>query len=219
MAAVIKDAAGSDDIRYLIKCKKDLTPLLHPSHQFIRNILRTWASVHNKELKVEQEIQREMLWDNCFIQIQQKTVAWSHWRDAGILYINDLLHEDLPRFLSHAEFRMKFGITVSFLESLQIRSAIPCLWKRKLMGPAQQEMVSKPDIYTAEGESVSIIGKSSKSIYCLLIRFLNQPVTSQVRWNDLFPMNDADVPEYWQTSTDSRTRQLATPSFRLSISE
>lgn len=122
---------------------------------------------------------------------------WARWKNVGILYVNDLLHDFQPRFLSHTEMEQKFGINISFLELLQIRSAIPCLWKRKLINAAQQELICKPSFYTKEGDNMIIIGKSSKSIYYALIKLTSSVVTSQLRWNDIFPINEVDQQALW----------------------
>lgn len=197
MARLMKEATNSNDIHYTLYCKTDMASLIHPNHRFLRNILTTWANFHIREPTDEDGVQREMLWDNRFIQIQNKPISWPRWKNAGILYINDLLHDDQPRFLSHVELGTKYGLTVSFLEALQIRSAIPCLWKRKLMGSAQQNLTTKPVIYTTEREPVSPVGTSTRSIYYLLVKFLGQAPTSQARWNDIFPVNETGLSEHW----------------------
>lgn len=140
-----------------------------------------------------------MLWDNKFITIQQKPISWPQWQESGILFVNDLLHLTLPRFLSHEELSHKFGIRVSFLELLQIRSAIPCSWKRKIVPQAHQDPTIKPHFYSSKGILTTIIGKSSKFIYYLLVHFLKPMVTSQVKWNEVFPVNTQEHPEYWET--------------------
>lgn len=139
----------------------------------------------------------EIIWDNSFINICQKPISWKTWRLAGINRIRDLLHHSLPRFLSHIELGQKYGIAISFLEILQLRSAIPCQWKRKLISPARQEINDKPFFYNVEDDPTPVIGKSSKFVYYTLVKFLKPTITSQVRWNEIFPINDQDQHEYW----------------------
>lgn len=91
---------------------------------------------------------------------------------------------------------------------LQIRAAIPCLWKRKLTGPAQKDLTNKPTIYTTEGDPIHINGKSSKFIYYLLTKSISQAITSQIRWNDIFPINNEDASTYW---SDVYRRPYKTP--------
>lgn len=94
----------------------------------------TWATLHNGVPKDEKQIQQEIIWDNDHIKLGRRA-TWKTWKGTGILCINDLLHEHLPPFLSLTELGNKYGIDVSFLDVLQIRSAIPALWKRKLVSP------------------------------------------------------------------------------------
>lgn len=194
MAAQIKDALNSNDIHYLLTCKTELAHKLHPSNSFLRDILSTWVSLHIKEPREEADIQKEMIWDNNFILIKQKPFAW---RNAGIIRINDLLHEHRQHFLSHTELQQKYGVNITFLELLQLRSAIPCSWKRKLTSVAQQELVDRPAFYTEEGKPVSVTGKSLKSIYYLLVKFIKLAITAQLRWNDIFPVHKTDPQAHW----------------------
>lgn len=174
-----------------------MAPRLHPNNSFLAAILSTWARLHNKEPVDEIEVLSEMLWDNRHILIKQRPFIWPSWKDAGILYLNDLLHDSLPRFMSHEELGDKYRITVSFLELLQLRSAIPTLWKRKIIHPATGELEVKPSISTVEGRPIGINAKSSKVIYHTLVQFLKPSLSSQQKWNDVFPVDPIDDQEYW----------------------
>lgn len=197
MAAVLKDAVQYHNIHYLLACKTELAPKLHQNYTFLRGVLTAWAKIHLKEPTTEADIKHELLWDNNFIRINKHPVSWTRWKDAGILHVNDLLHENEMRFLSHTELGDKFGVTVSFLELLQVRSAMPCLWKRKMVDLSPTEVSYKPLLYTVEGDSISVIGKSSKLIYYMLIKFRKPVVTSQTRWNDIFPVDPQERHDYW----------------------
>lgn len=145
----------------------------------------------------EGEVQAEFLWDNRYILVQQKPISWTAWRNAGILYVNDLIHEELPRFMSHSELQDKYGIDVSFLELLQLRSAMPILWKRKIVSSANKDLSVKPAIHTIEGKPIYITTKSSKTIYYTIVRCLKPSISSQTKWNDVFPTDPQDRQEYW----------------------
>lgn len=197
MVSVIKSSWNNNDIQSLLRCKRDLAENMHNGWTFIRQILRTWAKLHIAQPDMEEDIQKEMIWDNTYILIEQKPFSWQRWREAGISSINDLLHDTVSRFLSHTELGEKFDIAISFLEALQIRSAIPCTWKRKLVGPAAQRPALKPTIRSAEGLLVEVIGKLSRSLYSTLIKFLKPNITSQAKWNAIFPVAPELPKEYW----------------------
>lgn len=198
MAAIMENILNSGNVQELLECKSHLASRIDPNYSFLREILKTWAKLHVIEPTEEADIQKEMLWNNSYINIQLKPVCWPRWRDAGILRINDLIHDSQPRFLSHTELAQKFGIHISFLELLQMRSAIPCLWKRKLTGQAQDNLTVKPTIYNAEKEPIPIVGKSSKTLYYTLVKFLKPNITSQIRWNEVFPIGDLERQDYWK---------------------
>lgn len=175
----------------------DLSVKLPSDHRFLKAILKTWSKLHSTEPADEEEVQKQPIWNNKYILIQQRPVVWQRWENVGIHYINDLIHDTLLRFLSHLELGAKFGITIAFLELLQIRTAILCLWKRMIQNPAKTDLQTKPTITTYAGDHTSIIGTSSKKTYYTLIDHLKPPVTSQARWNEIFPVNARDTNKYW----------------------
>lgn len=112
-----------------------------------------------------------MLWDNKYILIGRGHVACPTWKNAGIRYINDILHEHQPRFLSHTELTEEFGISVSFLNILQIRTALSRAWKRKILNPAVDETDGSPHIFsTDEQGGVKVVGKTLKFLYTTIIK-------------------------------------------------
>lgn len=103
-----------------------------------------------------------------------------------------------PRFLSHVELQDKYGIQASFLHLLQIRSAIPCSWKQKLIGPAIEDKTPTPLIISSEGVTMELLKQSSKSMSHILIKYLQTNVTSQARWNEIFPTGEPNRQDYWE---------------------
>lgn len=199
MASYLKNALGYENIKCLISCKANFASRLQGDHHFIKGILNTWATLHIHEPTEEESIQQEVIWDNDYIKIDRKPLVWTRWREAGITYVNDIIHATQARFLSHTEIEEKFGVSTSFLQALQIRSAIPPIWKRKLVSPANQDLRINPSIRTSDGLHMTVTGKSSKSIYYTIVKSLKPVVTSQTRWNDLFPLDQADLQDYWSS--------------------
>lgn len=197
MALVFTESVGHADAQTALEARMEVASRIHHSHTFLRAIMNTWQRLQTKEPNNEEEALHQVLWDNRFILIQRQPAIWKHWREAGIKYINDLLHDTLPRFLSHSELTQKSGVTISFLDLLQIHSAIPCFWKRLIIGPAKEHRLNKPAITTAEGQALTIIGKPTKLLYYTLIKLLKPAITSQARWNELFPVGEDKRNEYW----------------------
>lgn len=197
MASVLKYYLGINDIRSIIMCKTNVAARLPNQCSFLRAIFNTWAKLHIHEPAEEPDVLMETIWNNDFIRIQQHTVTWNRWSQAGIIHINDLLHPEQSRFMSHAELGDAFGIPISFLDLLQIRSAIPSAWKRKISLCIHQELSQRPTIVTADSTITNVLGKSSKTLYYLLVKLLKPVVTSQLRWNELFPRDPQFQHEYW----------------------
>lgn len=197
MALVIRHLVGYDDVHQLIESNLDQSSKIPSSYPFIKAIMSTWNKLHSTELKKEEEVQEQAIWSNRHILVQREPVRWQRWKNVGICHINDLIHDALPRFLSHTELGEKFGIAISFLELLQIRTAIPCRWKRLIQSPAKNELQISPSILTQQGDRTAIVGTSTKKIYYTLVRFLKPAITSQGRWNELFPKDEHNANEYW----------------------
>lgn len=197
MATVLGKIKPHNSVQDLLYAKEDLAQQINKKWTFLYQILKTWTQLHLHEPDTEVEIQKEMLWENKFVQINQKTVLWKRWKDNGIVYINDLLHEEESRFLSHTEMATKYNLPVSFLQLLQIRTAIPWAWKRKIQSTAQPRMISKPNIKTKNNQTLEVLDRSAKVLYSALVQQLKPNVTSQGRWNELFPINEENRDEYW----------------------
>lgn len=104
----------------LIISKLDISHALDGRHSFLQQIFKTWAKYHISQPQTETEVQTEPLWYNTSILIAMEPVHWPSWERAGINFINDLLHQEEPRFLSHTEINSKFGINCSFIQVWQI---------------------------------------------------------------------------------------------------
>lgn len=141
----------------------------------------------------------ESLWHNDYIKIRQQTIVWNRWKNAGINHINDLLSDEQPRFCSHEELAEKYRITITFLDLLQIRAAIPCMWKRKIINELRREITPKPTISMVEDSTINILAKSSKTLYYTLLKLQKTTITSQLRWNEQFLQEEYRQHEYWSS--------------------
>lgn len=109
LAQALLQACNTTDLPSLIRCKTDVAQRITGNRPFLKQIFMTWARFHIHAPQTEEEIKQETLWDNDFIQIGKKPVTWPTWKEAGIIFINDLLHHSQPRFLSHVELKQNLG--------------------------------------------------------------------------------------------------------------
>ncbi len=72
----------------------------------------------------------QSLWLNKYIEIHNETVYWRSWINAGILQINDFLHNGT--FLTQDEIQFKYNLTTAYLAIIQIQESIPKKWIKLL---------------------------------------------------------------------------------------
>lgn len=191
---------GSVDIRnhtLLLLSKINLVKHFQPRQIFLKQIFKTWTKYHNLPPTDEDAIKKEVLWYNPSILIDRVPAFWSQWNAVGITTINDLLHPLEPRFLSHEELSQVYGCRATFLQILQVRSAIPFTWRRKIASSATENMNLKPSI-TTPCISIDITKSTAKKIYSALVETRKpSPISSQRKWNEFFPVGEDTQQEYW----------------------
>lgn len=197
------------NIRSLLICNINLATKVDARYRMIASILTTWFKLHSLIPSTEQDVQEQSLWYNINVTIDKKPFCWRPWLHAGIVTINDILHPDQPRFLSHDELSEKFQVTVSFLHVLQIRSAIPFNWRRLLSYQANPNLLTKPTIVDSDKAHLDILKLSSKKLYTNIILRKQQNVASQRKWNLEFPPpQDISPQEYWQSNFEAAFRSV-----------
>jgi len=124
---------------------------------FYHQVFALWSGINSKQPITPEEIQNQMIWNNRFILIGQKSVFYSMWSELGLNKIRDLL-DDNGQFLDFNSTGLHKG---QFLKWYGVISSIPILW-RKNLGPRK---IVNPDgdmvgWYTREGFKVLEITKS-----------------------------------------------------------
>lgn len=217
---ILQTSLLARDIRQVLLFKANLVTSEPTSYHTFAQILGTWERYHRYAPQTEKQVQEEILWNNREITISRKPFSWSQWKDAGIMCINDLLHRDEARFSSHEEISAEFNINCSFLQLLQLRSAIPCKWKRLLLGARTPDLELNPLIKASDGSTLQILEAPAKRIYAAIIPFKLSKVTSQGKWNEIYPTEDANPKEYWKgiyTSAYRATRESKLQAFQYKI--
>lgn len=182
------------DIRSLLSCTTNLASRLGQNYQMLTNILRSWFELQATNPTTESEVQEQPLWLNERITMGKKTICWRPWLNAGIIRVNNLLHQNYSRFMSHEELSVTYNINVSFLQMLQIRSCLPFTWRRLLVGMANPDITIRPQIQSADGSRIDISNITSKKIYSHIILRKQQAISAQKKWHLEFP------PPHWGLS-------------------
>jgi len=100
---------------------------------FYKNVLVVWQELNSKDPIAVKEIQHEILWSNCIIRINGKSIYFKTWVNKGNLKICHLL-DPQGQFLSFENFICKFGVRNTFLDYTGILAAILKLRQRKILG-------------------------------------------------------------------------------------
>lgn len=103
LSSIFTHTVSYPNVQSLLLCKTNFINKVDKRYHMLSQILGTWSELHYFNPSNEQEIQGESLWFNCDITIGKEQICWRSWLNAGITRVNDLLHQDLPRFLSHDE--------------------------------------------------------------------------------------------------------------------
>ncbi len=85
---------------------------------FYIDIHNLYMSNFKKEPIATQDILEQSLWLNKYIEINNETVYWRSWINAGILHINDIVHNGT--FLTQDEIQFKYNLTTTYLAIIQI---------------------------------------------------------------------------------------------------
>lgn len=96
--------------------------------------------------------------------------------------IEDILHPDEGRFLSHTELNEKYDLQLSFHHALQIRQSIPGGWRARLSPSGSPPIVGSILLTLGPGPPVDLFEASSQSLYAGMIRDLNDVIKSQAKW-------------------------------------
>ena len=117
----------------------------------------------------EIRIRNVILWNNKHILIDDKSVYWKEWHEAGILRIKDLNENN--RFLTLDKFLLKTGLKAPFTKLYGLISAIPYRWKCALrpgfiMNNQDMEQNNQDMDQNATIEISAITSKKARNIHC-----------------------------------------------------
>lgn len=219
-ANILAFALQARDIKQVLLFKADLVTCQPTRYKTFMQLLKTWVKYHKYDPNTESEVQEETLWNNRDITISGSSISWPRWKEAGINSINDLLHKEEPRFSSHLEVSSEYNIQCSFLQILQLRSAIPCRWKRLLAGPRRQDLVLKPLIKAADNSTLQVSEAPAKRIYNAILPYKLPQISSQAKWDALYPSEAANSRDRWKgiyTSAFHATRESKLQAFQYRV--
>ena len=133
---------------------------------FYRFVQNSWAELTKINELSAPIIYNQLIWNNRYITINNKSFLWKRWKDAGINKISDIYVNN--SFLSIEDLASKYGITSNFLELLQIRQSLPLAWRTFLKNSNGTVKILNEIVYPENNELRILIKSDAKKIYKLL---------------------------------------------------
>ena len=109
-----------------LKCNINPNNLSKKLPDFYKEVLQAWFSLKSEPTKLP-SIQREVLWNNRFIMIANKSVFNKKLYQNGMIFINDLLENG--NLLSYNQLIQKYGNHITFFNYISLLDAIPQKWR------------------------------------------------------------------------------------------
>ena len=160
---------------------------------FYKEIISAWNEVRKLCLpNTTSDIQKESLWFNDFIKINQKSVFFSKWYRAGILFVRDIINPD-GSILGIDQLNRTFNLQVDIMQYNGIISAIPRQWKRTLKSELVHALNIKSPVLNLQGKLCPIVKAYCKDFYWSLISLIRKlPEKNIEKWNREFDINVPD---------------------------
>jgi len=166
--------------------------------KFYADILIEWnsiqenTSIENLDYK---GILSESLWYNNYITIENQSFFWKEWYDSGIKHVYDILNEH-GDFLDAEGLSGKYGVKATFMQVLQLRKALPYIWRKKLI-TAKLPVTFVPIVTVFVMDSSSrknFITMTAKELYWIIWKRerLKHLPKSMIKWNENFDLSTND---------------------------
>ena len=79
---------------YILRCNYDLSYLSIRTSSFYEDCLRLWTKLNAPSFQDNEDVTREIVWNNKNIGINSKSIYSTHLIDIGIHRVGDMLIED-----------------------------------------------------------------------------------------------------------------------------
>lgn len=171
-----------------LECKLQKIPDTVNQIPFYSNLFDLWNRYHAFAPIEENDIRRELIWNNKFITSEGKSLSNSIWEKKGVIRINDICQQGQGRLCSHEEITAKYDVKCSFLDALKLCFSVPTAWRRALTSdwkePPLPPALSGIFVRLPGEEPVDILAASPKSMYKAFILQPNTQPTALLRWSD-----------------------------------
>lgn len=152
--------------------------------RFIVNLIQCWCDYRYKEPTSLEEILSEAIWFNSFIKVNNKPVFYNNLYQHGVKYVSNMFDEyGIP--YNFEQFQRKYNVTMNFVTYMGLLSAIPKVWKVKLMINNISNIQHKQP--TLLVKITLLKEKISKFTYKVMMEQVNsENITAVIKWSEYF---------------------------------
>ena len=115
---------------HYLKCNPDPNDLPRKLPTFYKLILSSWFALKQEPSTIA-NVQREIIWNNKFITVNNKSLFNKNLYREGLIFVNDLIDNN-GSFISHQTLVNTFGNNINFFEYICLKDAIPQKWRHLL---------------------------------------------------------------------------------------
>lgn len=154
---------------------------------FYTSVLQAWHRLHSTPPNGEQEIRKEIIWNNPRIPTllgkHHSGSRWSRWVNAGILMVEHLCLPNGDRLRGQEELNEAYAILPTFLEALAIRTGIPITWKMAL----SKDFEGTNTIFYGmriDGQEFDLLNTTPKKWYKAIVKANQQESRRKHTWQE-----------------------------------
>lgn len=176
---------------YLLTCNFDPSSLKIAITQFYNECLTLWSKLNGSMPEKSDEILNEIIWNNKYICINNKSCFISELRDAGINKISNMIKMDgTCRFLIRNDLQNKGLKMKNFLLCQGLIDAILIKWKQAIKTmtcPYILNSDSNESTVTINSVKVPTSKVNVKKLYRSLVSRVCEKPTAQRKFDEMFP--------------------------------
>ena len=171
---------------HYLKCNPNPNCLPKNLPIFYKLILLSWFALKQEPLTVA-DIQREVIWNNKFITINNKSLFNKALYSEGLIFVNDIIQNN-GKFISYETLINKFKNNITLFDYMCLKDAIPPKWRQLLKTQNTIEMRPTDETvyfcYNKRFQPIKLV--KSKDIYWILnTQNINKPTCMQ-SWFDKY---------------------------------
>ena len=118
-------------LKLLLQCNFDIKRMSCHIPKFYMNILETWSELIYSDPDTDEKISNQVIWNNTHIRVNNKSVFYKSFFDAGIITIGDL-YDIEGKVRTFDTLGIGQGGNIDFLKWCGIIHAIPNTWRIKM---------------------------------------------------------------------------------------